>query len=84
MNTNQSAGALPGDNGNLRAGVLTAAELDDLMETTWSESIKCPACDGTGDAYHEFFIAFPKDCEWCEGTGFCTRAVAAEWEEATR
>lgn len=74
-----------GDNANLHAGVLTRAELDGLMETAWSEMVVCPECRGArfvtkvhiadvGDVAHL--------CEWCEGTGEVTRAVAGEWEEA--
>lgn len=67
-----------GDNANLHAGVLTIAELDDLMETVWSEAVECPACGGSGDAN------WCHPCEWCEGEGLVTRAEVGEWVEARR
>jgi excinuclease UvrABC ATPase subunit len=78
---------LLGDNGNIAAGVLTTDELDDMMETVWSESVDCPACAGSGARLlpgARPFVLIAEDCEWCEGTGRCTRAVAGEWEEEQR
>lgn len=76
-----------GDNGNLRAGVIDRAELDDMCETVWSEPVECPACGG-GCTITRPYIAgvvnVSHPCEWCEGTGRCTRAVAGEWEESIR
>lgn len=77
---------LLGDNGNIAAGVLTPDELDDMMETVWSETVECPACGGVGlspGANPHGGECWP-NCDWCEGSGSCTRAEAGEWVEAQR
>lgn len=66
-----------GDNANLRAGVLAEGEAQDLQAMAEAELVECPVCGGEGST---LFVVIRYLCEWCDGTGRCTRATATAWE----
>ncbi len=49
-----------------------------LMQRHREHVVLCPDCGGLG--YHSIQSAIQQDCETCNGAGYVTEAIAAQYE----